>query len=288
MARTISQIQNQILAQITADPVLGTKLTSPSQVAIYNVFSFIVATALSVEENLRDIFQTEIEATVASAPPGTPQWLVKQVLAFQYNVSNPQVIQLIDFAPQYPVVIPADQVIAQCAVITGPFKNVLIKVAPAVATNTFDQATMDALTTYLDLINFAGVQFSIINQPPDFFMCGANIYYDGQYAGVISNTVGTAITNYITTLPFNGLITLYGGSTDPGLVSAIMNVPGVQDVVFTDVELRSYDTAVDNATVMVTGQQILLRNQGSFSGRAVIDTADGRGLINTLNFIVND
>ncbi len=291
MARTISQIQSQIMAQIAADPVLGTKLTSPSQVAIYQVYAYIVATALSIEEQLRDIFQTEIETDIANAPPGTPQWIVKQVLAFQYNATYPQVVQLLNFVPVYPVINTSYNVVAQCAVITDTNKNVLVKIAPADPTTVFDGApgangpTMIALAAYLDLINFAGVQFSLVNEPPDLFKCAANIYYDGQYSATMAASVTTAITNYLATLPFNGLITLYGGSSDPGLISAIMNVPGVEDVVFTDVELTNQ--ANGNVTIMVNNQEVFYRNTGTFSGRAIPDTGSGRTLANTLSFYVN-
>jgi hypothetical protein len=257
MARTISQIQNQILAQITADPVLGTKLTSPSQVAIYNVFSFIVATALSVEENLRDIFQTEIEADIFNAPPGTPQWIVKMVKYFQYSAVTPQYVAVDNFTISYPVVNPSYNVVAQCAVVTLPFRTVEIKIAPADTSSCFDNIpgifpygstgagpTVNALSAYLDLINFAGVQFSIVNLYPDYFMCGANIYYDGQFGPSVTANVSVAINNYLANLPFNGVISLYGGYNDPGLINVIQSVQGVLDVEFTNVAIRPNNTSV--------------------------------------------
>jgi hypothetical protein len=304
MARSISQIQSQIMAQITTNPVLGTQLTSPSQVAIYNVFSYIVATALSIEEQLRDIFQTEIETDIANAPPGTPQWIVGMLKYFQYNATVPQVatLDLTTYTISYPVVNPAYNVIAQAAVITDPNKVVVIKVAGSNPAVCFDNTpgvasllspiaagpTMEALVSYLDSINFAGVEFSIINVLPDLFLIGANIYYDGQYASVIQPSVNTAISNYLATLPFNGLITLNGSASNPGLIDAITAVPGVEDIDFTNVSIRPYNiTDLSLATVLVNNQQLINRNSGTYSGRAILDPTYQGTIQGTTSYILN-
>ena len=61
MARTIATIQAEIMTAIADDLILGAVLTSPSQVALYRLFAYQVATAIAEEEQIQDILQTNIE-----------------------------------------------------------------------------------------------------------------------------------------------------------------------------------------------------------------------------------
>jgi len=54
MARTIQEIQGGILATIASDQVLSTQLTSTSKVAIYRLFTFVVASAIWLLESIFD------------------------------------------------------------------------------------------------------------------------------------------------------------------------------------------------------------------------------------------
>ena len=118
MARQISEIQQQMLDNIAADSTLGSLLTSTSRRAIFRLFTYIVAVAINALENLMDIFTANVESIVAVAAPATPAWLQDQVLKFQYSATTPQVIQLIDFAPAYPVVDETLRIISHC-IVTG-------------------------------------------------------------------------------------------------------------------------------------------------------------------------
>ena len=93
MARSISQIQSQILASKNAQAALS-GLTSTSQTSIYNLWSFVTAVSMNVQENLWDIFQTNLETEIASFPIGTDGWVNEQVLKFQYDGTTPQIVFL--------------------------------------------------------------------------------------------------------------------------------------------------------------------------------------------------
>ena len=57
MARTISQIQKQINQEIQSDSVLSPLLTSTSQTALWNLFTFVVAVSIALFEQLQDVFK---------------------------------------------------------------------------------------------------------------------------------------------------------------------------------------------------------------------------------------
>lgn len=293
MARKIPTIQQEIIDNVQSDATLYDPtnttpskrgLTSTSAVAIWRLWTFIVATAIGAFEQLLDIYQSTIEAKMIEAPAGTNAWLRSRVLLFQYDAVTPQYIQFnnTNYSFYYDVPNTALCIVTSCAVITNPNKVVLVKVAKGGSTPVpLSSLEKAALTTYLDYINFAGVYFELISADADFIMVGADIYYDGQFASVIVQNVKDAINNYVQNLPFNGLIVL------SKLEDAIQSVQGVNDVVFSNVEARPNATIPANAFKLVSAYDVLLRNYSTFAGYSITDTATGRTLDDTLNFVVS-
>ena len=78
MARSITTIQNEIIAAKTADSNLNS-LNSPSAVAIWRLWSRIIAGAIETQEQLWDVFKAELEQIAREAVPGTADWLQKRV-----------------------------------------------------------------------------------------------------------------------------------------------------------------------------------------------------------------
>lgn len=118
MARTISQIQKQINQGIQTDSVLSPLLTSTSQTALWNLFTFVVAVSIALFEQLQDVFKVQIESEINAQPPGTPEWVTKELLAFQYSTGDPQVVQFTNGVPAYPIINTNLQVIKHCAIDT--------------------------------------------------------------------------------------------------------------------------------------------------------------------------
>lgn len=297
MARSIAVIQAQIIAAIkgvptTYNPPLydpnntdPTKrgLTSTSQVAIWLQWTYVVAVAINLFEQVMDAFTTDVENRISRAAPGSPAWLQEQIFLFQYSATNPQIVQfdVNNFTISYPVVNPAYRIVTQCVVYTQPNKVVKIKVA---ANSTpLSGPQLAALTSYLNYINFAGVYFSLISAAADFLMVGADLYYDGQYATTIQADTANAINAFLATSNvnnFNGLVYL------SELEDILQKVPGMKDVVLKQIEARSSVTPPASAVVLVNNYAEFRRNYQPFSGYMIVDTASGRDLASTLNFIV--
>lgn len=244
MARQISDIQQQMIDQKDADPVLS-ELDSPSQVAIWLTWSFITATAISILEQVIDIYKAALEETVSRSQPGSPAWIRDKVLKFQYSTDpDSGVTSLVDFVPQYTTVNSALRIVTNCAVVTTGNKQALIKVAKGnPASGPLSGPELTALQAYMADIGFAGVKYTFKNNDPDYISVRGRIYYNGQYSPVISNNVISAITTFIVSLPFNGVLKV------SALIDAIQAVQGVTNVVLDTVTARANGQAFPGSTV---------------------------------------
>ncbi len=288
MARTIATIQNQIIANIQANSALR-GLNSTSSTAIWNLLTWIVATAINLLEQLWDIFQTEIETTAADSITGNAAWLRQQVLNFQYDPNTPQVIQInpVTFVPAYPTVDATKQIVTRCSVVQNGNNVVNVKVAKNEPPTQLDTVTEQlALQAYLNAINFAGVQFLLVNQPPDLLYINATVYYDGQYVNAITSTLPAALNNYCATLSsaanFNGTIEV------SAIEAAILAVPGVKDVVLQNVSVRANSVSWGSGTPLVIssteqgeGEQITL------SGYVIGETTTGNTFTDSISYQIS-
>jgi hypothetical protein len=279
MARQISEIQQQMLDNIAADTTLATLLTSTSKRAIFRLFTYIVAVAINTLEQLIDIFTASVEDIASKAAPATSAWLQNQILKFQYSATTPQVIQLIDFAPAYPIVDETLRIISRCSVTTNLSNSVLIKVATGTTPGALSAPQLSALQSYVSQIGIAGVNYFVTSEASDKLFVQANVYYLGQYSAVINANVVAAIEAYLASIPFNGQVKI----TD--LEDAITKVEGVTDVVLVNVRARGNSTAFASGSFLVQNQQTIGRLWSTLAGYIVGETTSGSTLNDSLTFI---
>lgn len=279
MARQISVIETQILDSAAADPVLSVNLTSLSKRAIYRLWAFIVAAAIAILEQLIDQNKIEVEALVAQAAPGTPSWLQAQVFKFQYSSTTPQVIQLIDLAPQYPVVDPSLRIITRCSVTTDIANTVTIKVAKEEPPTALASLELDALTSYIAQIGVAGISYNTLSLAADRLYVQAQVFYTGLFSSVIKTNVILAIDAYLASIPFNGQIKV------SSLEEAILDVDGVTDVILQNVVARANATAFGSGTGLVISNALVGRLWPTLAGYAISEDTAGQTLADSLTFI---
>lgn len=279
MARSISLIQQQILDNVAADRTLSTLLTSTSKRAIYRLWTFVVAVAVNVLEQLIDIFKAIIEAIAASAAPGSPAWLQAQVLKFQYSDAVPQVAQLINFAPQYPVVDSSLRIITRCSITTDLANNVLIKTATGTTPGALTGPQIAALAAYIKVMGVAGITYTNQSGAADRIYIDAEVFYLGQYGSAIILAVQTAIAAYLSALPFNGVLKV------ADLEAAIRTVPGVDDVLLRNVIARDAGTAYGAGTALVLNNQVASRLWNTVSGYIINEDTSGATIADSLLFI---
>lgn len=223
MARTINEIQQSIIDAKNADATL-TGLNSNSRVAVWLLWTWVVATSQWVTENLFDAHKAEVNAILASQRPHTLQWYATKAKLFQFGDTLPQ------YSDVYDVIDATKQIVAFAAAVELP-SLVRIKVAKVNGSVLQPLATpeLTAFVAYMQRIKDAGVRLQLTSDNGDSLRLALNVFYDPlildaagkRLDGSNDTPVQSAINTFIDTLPFNGVFVLNY------LIAAIQAVEGV-------------------------------------------------------------
>ena len=280
MARTIEQIQKSIIEQIQATPELA-EANSTSRRAIWRLFAYVQASAILLLEQIIDVFTLENDIKISKAIPATASWLNAKILEFQYSATNPQIVELIDFAPAYPVIDASLRIISRCSVTTTISNQVIIKVAKSEPPVALTSTELNSLQSYVNQIGIVGVNYNCQSLTADKIHIEAEIYYDGQYSTVIAGTVTAAINSFLSNLSFNGVLKV------SDIEIAIRNVVGVNDILIRNLKMRDDTTAFANGTFLIQNNTVISRVFPTISGYVVEETTAGETFTDKLIFIAN-
>lgn len=236
MARTVSEIQQEIIDAKNAEPELSS-LDSPSQTAVWRLWSYIVALAINLHEQFVDIATTNLEQIARDAIAGTADWLQRRVLEFQYDATNPQVITVIDGRAAYPTIDESLRIITRAAVKEQSNGRTLVKVAKGEETlSPLDNDEINALKGYLSKIAFVGVPVDVSSLNADRLRFEGTIYYSGEYVETdVKNNVKSAIESYLESISVDNFS---GTFIREKLIDAIQAVEGVTGVDTINVQLN--------------------------------------------------
>ena len=229
MARTIDDINNEIISRVTADPALS-DLTSSSTTAIWKLWSFVVSAVTWTLEKLFDEHKGEVTGLIEGMKPGSLKWYAAKALEFQYGYDLAPDEDHYDNTGLTDEQILAAKVVTYCAVVEQD-KVLRVKVARTVGDDlaplTADQKA--AFTEYMKRVTYAGVKLVIDSLSPDGLKLSLKVYYnplvlgqDGsRLDGTVSDPIGDAIHAYLRALPFNGTLVL------AYLIDALQQVDGI-------------------------------------------------------------
>ena len=298
MARSVATIQAQIIAQISSDPnlvytddqnIVRHITYNTSHRALWRAWTYVIAVCIAIVEQLMDIYLASIETLVSQSAAASQLWIQAKMFEFQYDATNPQIIQLINTIPQYPIVDATKRIITACAVSIDLANNVNVKVAKGNTFVALDPATeLPAAQAYINIIGDAGINYNVISLAADKLYIKANVYYQGQYSAIIQTNVITALNNYLQNLS----ITNFDGSIKMSdLENVIRQVTGVTDVVMVGVIGRpdsptpSDPTNSASSTILIQNQQVIARLYNPKAGYMVQETVSGYTFADTLIFI---
>ena len=274
MARTIEEIYNELITAKESQPNL-TDLTptgessadlktdlanSKSTVAIWRLWLWVVAVASHTVELLIDKHRSEVETFVANKEWGTLAFLQQKALEFQngYTLTwnGSQFI--------YDTYDPAAQIVKRAAVIVSG-QQIQFKVANLDGNGLPVKLTapqISAFTTYIDGLVYSGTQYTVISDDPDDIKLDLEIVFDplvlandgSLIADATSFPVVDAINEFISNLPFNGVLNL------TSLVDKLQTIDGVVDPVLNEAFGRygglNY-SAIDKNYIPFAGHAIL-------------------------------
>jgi hypothetical protein len=202
-------------------------------------------------------------------------------LEFQYSATNPQIVQLVNFAPAYPVTDTSLRLITRCSVVTTISNQVIVKVAKSEPPTALNSTELSSLQSYINNIGIIGVNYNCQSLASDKLMIDAEVYYDGQYSTVISATVIDAINTFLARLSFNGILKV------SDIELAIRNVVGVNDVLLKNVKMRSDATPFVDGIFLIQNNTVISRLSPTVSGYVVGETTTGNTFTDKLTFIAN-
>lgn len=258
-------------------------LNSQSKRAIWLAWTFIVATAIHVLENIIDLFTANVEATAAQSAAASKAWLQAKAFAFQYDAANPQIIQLINTVPVYPVIDATKCITSRCSVSTDLANNVLIKIAKQEPPIGFDSDELAAIQSYFNTIGAVGITYTASSGNADQLYIDADIYFDGQYQAVILTNITNSLNSFLANLSaqknFDGKVLM------SDLENAIRNTTGVNDVILKNVKARQDSTPFAGATSLIAANTVISRFWQTVTGYIILETTAGETLTNSLNLI---
>lgn len=266
MARTIDTIYNELLAA-KADESSLDELTSTSNAAIWRLVLYVVAFAMNMQEQLRDVFKSEVESSLL-VKNGNLKWYQAEILNWQFGdglVWNGNGFEYSEIDETARL---ASQV-SVTEIVEGSFPVLLVKAAKGEvgSLEALSESELSSLTTYVEQIKIAGTKVRVSSNDADLLKIYFDIYYDPLYdVSDVRANVEATITNYIQTLPFDSNLYL------SKLTDEIQKVEGVNDVHFTSaaatfgaVPYTSFDRVYSsNAGYMIIDDNFPLSNSLTF------------------------
>lgn len=245
MARTIQQIQDEIIAQKEATPELS-ELTSDSKVAVWRLITYIIAFAIWTQEKLWDVFKAETEDYVARSRVHAIRWYRDRVLEFRDGKD----LNWTDGTFQYPELDTGEslddlQIVKQAAVVEAP-GELLIKIATQQGSQLQPVSAQQQtrVTAYMNEIKDAGNHIRVVNLPPDELIIEGIIYCDPLLIDLSDGSLVTdssikpveqAAESYINE---ENQSNFNGEFRRTRFVDTLQQAEGVQDPVITSIKAR--------------------------------------------------
>lgn len=217
MARKIEEIQQLIIKAKRKHAELN-GLNSASKVAVWRLWTFIVATVIWTLEMLFDRHKAETMETLRQMKPHSLIWYRNKARSFQYGHPLVYETDCYNNRGRTEEEIEKSKIVKHAAVTevadTSYGVRLRIKVAKEVSDELAPLAKpeLEAFREYCERVKDAGNKLQVDSLPPDKLQITYDIYYDPlvldaqgkQIDGTDNTPVQHAINTYLKELPFNG------------------------------------------------------------------------------------
>lgn len=230
MARTVTEIQQQMFANIASNPDLA-MLNSVSKVAIYRLLVFVFAFAIWTLETLFDIHSAQVDQAIYENRPGSKNWYRNMSLKFQFGFNLLTDDDEFDNTGFTTDQIEASKIVKYCSVKESLESSRLIIKIAGESGDILTPLTPTEITSfeyYISEIAYAGVKLNIVNNPADKLALNIRIYRNPLVIDETGNniltggkTVELAIKEYMKHLPFDGELVIND------MIDYLRNVDGV-------------------------------------------------------------
>jgi len=209
---------------------LSEDLTKPSKVAIWRVFSYVIAFITSIFEKNLENFENEITDIIENNRVGNIFWLIGK--AKEWQDGDNIIINETTYDIGYETEDITKQII-KFAAIEEQVNGILLKVRKLSSELTEDE--YNRFVSYINRIKVAGSRIIVRSVEADNIKLFLNITYTGERdLNVIKSDVSNAISNYLTNIAFNSKIKV------SSILSELLAIKGVDDVEFTSASATSF------------------------------------------------
>lgn len=256
MARTIQQIQQEILTAKNNEPALS-ELNSTSKVAIWRLWTYITAVAIWTLEKLFDQHRKEVDERIRTQKVFSLPWYRMMALLFQYGDGFALAYEkdYYDNTGKTEDEIEASKIVKYAAI--NEVEGVLVLKIATEQGGELQRITDEqeqAFIYYINRVKAAGVEIRVINSEPDLLSIHMKVLYnplilkkDGTLIqDPTENPVESAIRKYLKNLPFNGELVL------AHLTDAVQQAEGVEVPHLSLVQTKWVDSpAFENVEIKV-------------------------------------
>ncbi|EKB58419.1 hypothetical protein [Bergeyella zoohelcum] len=256
MARTIQQIQQEILTAKNNEPALS-ELNSTSKTAIWRLWVYITAFVIHTLEKLFDQHRKEIDEKIRTQKVFSLPWYRMMALRFQYGDGFALAYEqdYYDNTGKTEDEIEASKIVKYAAI--NEVEGVLVLKIATEQGGELQRITdeqEESFTYYINRIKAAGVEIRVINSEPDLLSIHMKVLYnplilkkDGTLIqDPTEKPVENAIRKYLKNLPFNGELVL------AHLTDAVQQAEGVEVPHLSLVQTKWVDSpAFENVEIKV-------------------------------------
>lgn len=256
MARTIQQIQQEILTAKANEPALS-ELNSTSKTAIWRLWTYITAFVIHTLERIFDQHRKEVDERIRTQKVFSLPWYRTMALRFQYGDGFAFAYEqdYYDNAGKTEDEVEASKIVKYAAI--NEVEGVLVLKIATEQGGELQRITDEqeqAFIYYINRVKATGVEIRVINSEPDLLSIHMKVLYnplimkkDGTLIQDPSEKpVESAIRKYLKNLPFNGELVL------AHLTDAVQQAEGVEVPHLSLVQTKWVDSpAFENVEIKV-------------------------------------
>lgn len=242
--RTIQEIKKQMTDGIMNDATLRSALNldpsrtwdeQTSSVSLINLLLYVVATAHHIMERMFDSFKEEVEERIASAYPGSINWMWNRAMEFQYDA---EANAFLNEHGVYQSIDKSKQIIKHAAVVEE-YNTVQIKVSGENYKKLNDEQ-LRSFEAYMNALKFAGVKLAVSSLDSDDMILKLRIWRNRltmPQDDKAKKAIETAVEDYLNNIRYGGTF------NKTRLMDAVQTVQGVEDVTIESCVFEAYDSA---------------------------------------------
>lgn len=234
-ARSTEEIYNEIALEkstmsgltslqpdIDNSQTLAEDLTKTSKVAIWRIFSYVIAYVISIFERNMEEFRTEINDVYVNRPILNDLWLIDEALKFQDGDSL--VLNESNYEYGYITEDASKQIVKYATLENRPDVSIL-KVRKESSELSIDE--LGRFQTYINIIKPLNARISVRSVEADRLKLYYNIVYTGEKILTnLKSEVQSTIESYLSSLEFNSEVKI------SKLTNLLLEIEGIDDVEF--------------------------------------------------------